>query len=1422
MNVGMKKKVISTLMSVLVFISMFIMNSPINTQAQDTQYVTVYVGDNVSRLTGENAPEPGFEKPKGDIIPLTKVEYIPGDTAFTVLLKAAEKAGVDVDSTQQNVNGIGGLSTYDGGKMSGWMVDVNGPFINVSASSFPVQANDYVEWQYTCSWGSDLGADWTAPLSNRISNIKMLGGSLSPKFDSNNLNYSLLVNDKAEYVQLHPVLENGLGKDGSLKKVDITSQGVSYKSYQPIPVQKDANIVITVGEADDNLKYTINFQNIKDVNSEINGLETWLRDYVESVFAETESGEIVSSVEYNWPTIGFARLGNYDGLDKYLAENAKYLENEDNWNRLKKGVKVTEFERMSLAIGAAQKDPSDFAGRDLIAEIYNFPAVSTNGYPEFAQGSNAAIFALITLDSKQYEIPANAVWSRDKIITAVLNNQMDDGGFTLAKASKGAYSDPDVTAMALQALVPYNNDKTRPEVKAAIDKAIAYLSASQQADGGYPSKSSESTSQAIIALCSLGINIDTDPRFIKTTNSLLSHLLTFRSEDGGFKHVLGSTSNPMASEQALMAFASYVRFNTNQQTLYDYRPESAQDVAAGISSVTVPAAEDTSLTMPVVPEGFKIAIKSTSNKDVIATDGTITPLDKDTIVTLVFKVTKTSDGSTADTKSLSVTVPKGTEVGVVAAGIKSIAAPAVGATSLTMPVVPEGFSVAIKSSSKEKVIKTDGTIFSPKSATRVDLIFTVTKTSNGLTADTKKLSVTVPKKVTVNEIAKAIKLAAPAAGATSLTMPTVPDGFTIGIKTSSNKNVIATDGTITPPEKATKVTLVFTVTMTSNETTADTKSISVTVPKKVLASEIAAAIRSLKAPAAGATSLTMPTVPDGFTIGIKTSSNQDVVATDGTITPPEKATKVTLVFTVTKTSDGTTADTKSISVTVPKKKTTVGTPSASIMSVSSSQSVSTPLRIMANSFSNRERIVGADRYDTAVQIAKYHFPAGADTVILARGDVSADALPAVPLAKKYSAPLLFTSYDALPTSVSLEIKQLKASKVIIIGGEGAVSKNIADALTQTGIKVERVCGTDHYGTAYEIAKILGNNAQAVIVSGNYQKSYSDALSISSWAAYTGVPILYADASNVLPPATQKAITELGINKTILIGGTAVLPESLMNILPNAQRYAGQDLYETNVQVLSGLQPNPVAVYAATDQDFSDGLAISAVAGQSNAWVMLTPSTGFTKEQKGLLSSVKAGVLSFQVLGGTLTMPEKILEQFHQVLAINVPGTNTDTDTSINNDEDSYNDEVPHEERSTSPDTNKKVVLISVNCQTAVDNGLHEKDKFKKAVPKDGVILSKTSVTIKEGQTVFDILKSILAKKKIQMRSEGSKKTAYVQEINNLGEFDGGPTSGWMYCVNGYYPMVSSGEYELADGDVIEWNYTCDLGVDLGQDNSMWE
>ena len=173
-------------------------------------------------------------------------------------------------------------------------------------------------------------------------------------------------------------------------------------------------------------------------------------------------------------------------------------------------------------------------------------------------------------------------------------------------------------------------------------------------------------------------------------------------------------------------------------------------------------------------------------------------------------------------------------------------------------------------------------------------------------------------------------------------------------------------------------------------------------------------------------------------------------------------------------------------------------------------------------------------------------------------------------------------------------------------------------------------------------------------------------------------------------------------------------------------------------------------------------------------------------------------------------------------------TNTNQSTSQSNKKDQYlTDPVPQgkptpvEPEETQVDkSNKKYATLSVRCDTllkpenykiACDNGKQD------MIPSDGVIYAKRQVEFYEGESVFDVLLREMKNSKIHMEHEFTPmyNSAYIEGINNLYEFDGGELSGWVYKVNGWFPNYGCSRYQLKDGDVIEWLYTCDLGKDVG-------
>lgn len=133
-----------------------------------------------------------------------------------------------------------------------------------------------------------------------------------------------------------------------------------------------------------------------------------------------------------------------------------------------------------------------------------------------------------------------------------------------------------------------------------------------------------------------------------------------------------------------------------------------------------------------------------------------------------------------------------------------------------------------------------------------------------------------------------------------------------------------------------------------------------------------------------------------------------------------------------------------------------------------------------------------------------------------------------------------------------------------------------------------------------------------------------------------------------------------------------------------------------------------------------------------------------------------------------------------------------------------------------------ICTIEIRCDTVVDTSKLENEAVAPFVPASGVILETTEMEFAPGESVFDILLRATKDRNIHMefRDDNLYSGKYIEGINYLYEMDAGPLSGWMYKVNDLFPNYGCAAYKVNDGDRIVWIYTCDLGVDVG-DNSTW-
>ncbi len=285
-----------------------------------------------------------------------------------------------------------------------------------------------------------------------------------------------------------------------------------------------------------------------------------LQDFVDS---HKDLGELLARKEKpigsDWIVLGLIRSGMEINEDYYQLLVAYIRENADEQMRLHK-AKSSDNSRTILILTALGYDATDVEGYNLVAGLNSMEYICK-------QGINGAFWALIALDSGNYPAPGETV-TREKLVQTILDAQLSDGGWALS----GETSDPDMTGMALQALTPYYEAQTASDVNKAVEDALAYLSRIQNSDGSFSAgnvPTAESSAQVIVALTALGIDPDTDERFLKNGASALDALLKFYVPGEGFAHIMDGGVNGVATEQGYYALTAYDRFLNSKTRLYD-------------------------------------------------------------------------------------------------------------------------------------------------------------------------------------------------------------------------------------------------------------------------------------------------------------------------------------------------------------------------------------------------------------------------------------------------------------------------------------------------------------------------------------------------------------------------------------------------------------------------------------------------------------------------------------------------------------------------------------------------------------------------------------------------------------------------------------------------------------------------------------
>ncbi|HJV45164.1 MAG TPA: S-layer homology domain-containing protein [Bacillota bacterium] len=579
-----------------------------NSGSKSSTQQTIKTGTITLTVTGDHQ--------HGTIMPATEVQLQDGDTAFSVLVRTLSSSQIKYKSYSGSlyVQAIDGINEFDHGPQSGWIFLVNGIQSQISASDYQLTSGDRLEWKYSGEIANLEQNSQTATsldsatqsLSLAVDNHKSIQQvaktvvvlnqdqkmneqaiqQLARMIKENEVNLQQAVNpangstisDPNQIVEI-TIPQQALKQSVTIGIKELTSENRKEAlsplyEFTPIgqtfdkPIDISLRVPLTVKDLNQVAMVWLNEQTnewvpIPAVVDAKTGTVTGRVNHF-TKFAVIDRDALNGSINIDqaidaavkkvmdsdslsdWSAFALARAGQTLPVSYMANMKATLDQNQGSFHN------VTDFERMVLGVLAAGEDPLNSSGYNMIEKIYNNERLTS-------QGANGVIFGLIALDSKNYPVQDNALWTRDKMVNWLLKNQNQDGGWSIVS---GDASDIDITSMAIAALAPYQN---REEVKKATDAAIHWMVDSIQQPVTY----SESIAQEIEGLAALGLN-PIDPKFNRSGKDLISCLLQFQQADGGFAHQMDQGTNPIATEQALVALEAYQFYVKGQGSIYQF------------------------------------------------------------------------------------------------------------------------------------------------------------------------------------------------------------------------------------------------------------------------------------------------------------------------------------------------------------------------------------------------------------------------------------------------------------------------------------------------------------------------------------------------------------------------------------------------------------------------------------------------------------------------------------------------------------------------------------------------------------------------------------------------------------------------------------------------------------------------------------
>jgi len=293
---------------------------------------------------------------------------------------------------------------------------------------------------------------------------------------------------------------------------------------------------------------------------------------------------------------------------------------------------------------------------------------------------------------------------------------------------------------------------------------------------------------------------------------------------------------------------------------------------------------------------------------------------------------------------------------------------------------------------------------------------------------------------------------------------------------------------------------------------------------------------------------------------------------------------------------------------VPVRRLRAGSPSAFSVALGRLGYLGGPEAVLAGTFVSRPwaRIVIVNDHDVAGALA---------------GGV---------LARANLAPVLASPASGLPAGVKAEVARMQPIGTYVIGNAHDLSPRVVSDLAAAGVppdQIVRLSGGSAAGTAQLIADatafvdlrppsrlVAGQPVFGAAIIAN--PASRDAVTAAVLAADRRLPILYV-GRDTLPGATVSALKQLGITRTLVIGGTRAVSDRVAAQLPSPTRVGGPNPYATSDAVVSqsilrGVPDN--IVYVTNGENLMQTALLGATLGRSGALLLVSRGGAATAQR----------------------------------------------------------------------------------------------------------------------------------------------------------------------------------------------------------------